>query len=156
MIYLILANGIPQSVPWFVPMFKNYMPHRAHFFHLVIFLNGYSSSAPVYFSLKGWNNSIWQLVPRRVYLYVILANGTPLSVPWLAQRLIYFLWLIESTFFFPIVPSSYFQRCLINCACLLLLKGCYIPFKLVGTPQSVPQIVLTFTIFFVPHRAHFF
>ena len=170
-LYVILTNGTPQSVPWLAPTFQIFfMPHRAHFFHLVLFLNCYSLSAPVYFSLKGWNTSFWQLVPRRVYIYVILAHGTPQSVPRLAPTFSIFFIPHRAHFFStPTCAVIILNGAPSSAPVYFLLKGWYISFWQMiprrvhlnvilanGDPQSVPRLAPTFRIFLCPFQGTLF
>ena len=163
-LYIILANGTPQSVPLLAPTFKIFkiflMPDRAHFFLSDIILNGDSSSRPSYFSFKRWKTSFWRLVSPRVNLYVILANDTPQSVPRLAPMFSIFYMPYQTHFIFPIVCSYYYLRWHFKFVYLLFIERvlclklandtpqrvslCH--FLANSTPQSVPQVASTITI----------
>ena len=126
-LYIILESGTPQNVPRHLPMFKLFLCSIRRIFLKVslrtaIIINVGSSSAAVYFLLQEEYTSFWQMIPRRVYLYVSLANGTPQRVPRLAPTFTRFFMSHGAHFFFcPIVFSYYFQRCSIECECLSLL-----------------------------------
>ena len=119
-LYIILAGGTPQNVPRLAPTFKLFLCSIRRIFLIVssrtvIIINVGSSSAAVYFLLQEEYTSFWQTIPRRVYLYVTLANGTPQRVSLDSpQRSQYFLCPMERTFFVPLcsviifngVPSS--------------------------------------------------
>ena len=119
--YLILANGTPQSVPihhfgeWYPAECTATRPNVQIIFYApssalcsvpscaVIIFNGASSSATVNFLLKGGYTSFWKMIPRRVYLYVILANDNPQHVPRLAPTFTVFFYAPSSALFS--VPS---------------------------------------------------
>ena len=100
--------------------------------------------------------SFWRMIPRRVY------RDSP-------KCLVNFICLMVRTFFFPIVCSYYFQRCPINSACLLFIEKVLdliltndnpqrvsIVILANGTPQSVPRLTPTFTLFLCPMQSSFF
>ena len=72
--------------------------------------------------------SFWRMIPRSVYLYVILADGTPQSVPQRAPNLMRFYMRRQPLFMLPCRVYLHF-------------------FLVIGTPQRVPQLATRFTTF---------
>ena len=115
-----LVNCIPRSIPRLAPTFRLffYAHDSAHSVLLcvVIIFNSTSSSAPALILLKGGYTTFWQMIPRRVYLCVIKAIGTPQRVPRLAPTFTIVFMALERTLSCPSICNYYFQRYLIECA----------------------------------------